>query len=268
VTKVIVKEMHHKSTELHKKIKENSKHARIEKENIDSSYLKLEKAKLKYQKNFHDWKESDRTYQKADKDGKISRNEVLRMKDVSEAKEAQYQSSSVSYRKQMEKTNTEQREYFDCLLPGVLISLQEVDIERVEYVRRVLEICMTKEREMVEMVNKCREGIDEAIASIDVERDQDIVVERYTCDHLLRAHIIFNFLTRYKTGDFPPTDIQYEEIQFGSEKKSGSLTRRMSSSYFIKKNEKQNLFQKKRKLLKNIVKHRSEIAKGNIFFFF
>ena len=184
VTKVTVKEIHHKSSEFHKKIRENSKHARIEKEKMDSSYLKLEKAKLKYQKSFHDWKESERTSQKADKDGKISRNEVLRMKDVSEAKDAQYQASSVSYRKQMEKTNTEQRVYFDCLLPGVLISLQEVDKERVEYVRRMLEMCMVSEREMVEMVNKCREGMDEAIASIDVEKDQDIVVERYASNIL------------------------------------------------------------------------------------
>ena len=184
VTKVTVKEIHHKSSEFHKKIRENSKHARIEKEKMDSSYLKLEKAKLKYQKSFQDWKESERTSQKADKDGKISRNEVLRMKDVSEAKDAQYQASSVSYRKQMEKTNTEQRVYFDCLLPGVLISLQEVDKERVEYVRRMLEMCMVSEREMVEMVNKCREGMDEAIASIDVEKDQDIVVERYASNIL------------------------------------------------------------------------------------
>ena len=184
VTKVTVKEIHHKSSEFHKKIRENSKHARIEKEKMDSSYLKLEKAKLKYQKSFHDWKESEKTSQKADKDGKISRNEVLRMKDVSEAKDAQYQTSSVSYRKQMEKTNTEQREHFDCLLPGVLISLQVVDKERVEYVRRMLEMCMVSEREMVEMVNKCREGMDEAIANIDVEKDQDIVVERYASNIL------------------------------------------------------------------------------------
>ena len=179
VTKVMVKEIQNKSSEFHKKIKENYKHAKMEKEKMDASYVNLEKAKLKYQKRFHDWNESERTYKKAEQDGKISRNEVLRMKDVSESKEAQYQASSLSYRKQMEKTNNEQREYFDCLLPGVLISLQEVDKERGEYVRRVLEMCMVREREMVEMVNKCREGMDEAIASIDVERDQVIVVERY-----------------------------------------------------------------------------------------
>ena len=68
---------------------------------------------------------------------------------------------------------------------------------------------------------------------------------------------------RYKTGDLPPTDIQFEEMSLGREKKSSSLTRRMSSSKFSKQREKQNLFQKKRKLLKNIEKHRSEISKGN-----
>ena len=54
VTRVEVKEIQKKSSEFHKKIKENSKHAKMEKEKMDSSYLKLEKAKLKYQKRFHD----------------------------------------------------------------------------------------------------------------------------------------------------------------------------------------------------------------------
>ena len=130
---------------------------------------------------------------------------------------------------------------------------------------RVLERCMVRERDMAEMVNKCRKGMDEAIASIDVEKDQHILVERYASNILPKVNICLNYLlTRYKTRDFPPTDIQFEEMQLGREQKLGSFTRRMSSTNFSKKIEKQNLFQKKRKLLKNIDKHRSEIAKGNI----
>ena len=69
---------------------------------------------------------------------------------------------------------------------------------------------------------------------------------------------------RYETGDLPPTDIQFEEMSLGREKKSSSLTRRMSRSNMSQKGEKQNLFQKKRKLMKNIEKYRSAISKGKL----
>ena len=57
-------------------------------------------------------------------------------------------------------------------------SLQEVDRERVEFVRKVLDKCLAREREMVNIVNKCREGEEEAIANISVEKDHEIVVQR------------------------------------------------------------------------------------------
>ena len=78
----------------------------------------------------------------------------------------------------MDKTNAEQREYSECILPRAVSRLQGLDRERMEFSRRVLERQMRGERDMVEMVNKCREGLDEAIASISVDRDQDTVVER------------------------------------------------------------------------------------------
>ena len=71
-------------------------------------------------------------------------------------------------------------------------------------------------------------------------------------------------MSRYKTGEFIPTDLKLEEMQKGREKKSTSLTRRMTTANFSKKREKQNLFQKKRKVMRNIEKHKCEISKGKI----
>ena len=52
-------------------------------------------------------------------------------------------------------------------------------------------------------------------------------------------------------------------MQLLRQKKSSSLTRRLSRASFSKKKGKQNLFQTKRNILKNIEKHQVEIAKGN-----
>ena len=178
LSNIIVKEIQNKSKEVHSKVKDNTKHAKREKKKLDASYFNLEKIKLKYQKSFQDWKASDRNYQIADQEGTISRNEILRMKLHSEAKLNQYEDFAAEYRERLDKTNDEQREYFDTYLPEVMNRLQEVDRERVEFVRKMLENCLVGEMEMVNIINKCREGVEQAIACISVEKDQEMLVQR------------------------------------------------------------------------------------------
>ena len=68
--------------------------------------------------------------------------------------------------------------YFDSTLPEVINRLQEVERERVEFVRKVLEKCLAGEREIVNIVNKCREDVEEARANLSVEKDHVTVVQR------------------------------------------------------------------------------------------
>ena len=178
LSKVLVKDIQKKSTETLKKTKDNFKHAKKEKENMDASYFSLEKIKLKYEKSFHDWKEADRNFQIADQDGTISRNEIMKMKMFTESKCKTYENCRGQYEDQLTKTNTEQREYFADNLPRVLTSLQDLDRERIQFVREVMERALHAEREAVKISNKCREGMEEAINSICEETDQEEVIER------------------------------------------------------------------------------------------
>merc|ERR1719431_386806 len=97
LSKNLAKEIQKKSLEILKKTKENSKQARKEKENINASYFILEKAKLKYEKSFHDWKEADRNFQIADQDGTKSRNEISKMRIFSETECKNFEQSRVQY---------------------------------------------------------------------------------------------------------------------------------------------------------------------------
>ena len=108
LSNIIVKEIQNKSNEVHAKVKENIKHAKREKGKLDTSYFNLEKIKLKYQKSFHDWRESERTYQIADQDGTISRNEILKMKLYSESKLKEYDDNAAEYSERLDRTNDEQ----------------------------------------------------------------------------------------------------------------------------------------------------------------
>ena len=178
LSKVIVKDIQKKSTEILKKTKDNSKHSKKEKDNMDASYFNLEKVKLKYEKSFHDWKEADRNFQIADQDGTISRNEIMKMKMLTESKCKTYENCRAQYADQLTKTNIDQREYFADNLPRVLNSLQDLDRERIQFVREVMERALHAEREAVKITNKCREGMEEAINSISEETDQEEVIER------------------------------------------------------------------------------------------
>ena len=170
--------MQKKSVEILKQAKENSKQAKKEREYIDASYFNIEKIKLKYEKSFHDWKESDRNFQIADQDGTISRNDVTKMKIFSESKFKSYENCRTQYSEQLGKTNTGQQRYFGDELPKVLCSLQDIDRERIQFVKEVMGRVLAAEREAVNISNKCRDSIEEAIYSISEDADQDEVIER------------------------------------------------------------------------------------------
>ena len=133
---------------------------------------------------------------------------------------------------------------FGANLVNILNSLQDIDKERIQFVKAAMKKALAAEKDAVNISNKCRGSIDEAFDNICEEKDQDGVTERF------------------KTGETPPSDIEFEEIQLTRQKKASSLTRRLSRASFGQKSGKQSLFQTKRKILKNIEKNKSEISKG------
>ena len=82
----------------------NTKSYKREKEKIKTSYLNLEKQKLKYLKSFQDWEDSDKSYKDAEKDGNLARNEILRMKLESESKHSYYDHQTETYQSQLKTT--------------------------------------------------------------------------------------------------------------------------------------------------------------------
>ena len=82
----------------------------------------------------------------------------------------------------------------------------------------------------------------------------------------------FDFILFLFAGDLPPGEIPFIQTQQLREKKSkgSSLSRRLTMSHLHSKQSpnKQNLFQKKRKLLKSIDKTKADYEKGEFCFDF
>jgi len=245
----IVKELQTKSAESINKIKINIKSHKREKEKIKTSYLNLEKQKLKYLKSFQDWEDSDKSCKDAEKDGKLARNEILRMKLESESKHSYYDHQTETYQNQLKTTNTDQSNYFCVLLPSLIERLETVERDRLTVVKNVFKLFISTERDLQNIINKCRNDMESVVNGLDVEKDINLV------------------LNINKSGDVPPCDIPYVLIEELRQRKSSSLTRRLTLSHAGKNNKqatsKQNLFQKKRKLLMSIEKCKADYERGS-----
>merc|ERR1719397_1291049 len=101
---------------------------------------------------------------------------------------------------------------------------------------------------MFVILGKCqKEVLRWAVEQIDWVRDESMVVERL------------------KTGELPPADIQFQDMsdsRSDRERKSSSLSRRISRVNFNYKKEKQSLFQERRKLTRKVDALKVEIGKG------
>ena len=169
-------ELQSQLAEASSRIKNNVKSYKKEKEQIKSSYQSLEKQKLKYLKSFQDWEYSDNNYKAAEKDGNLARNEITRMKLESESKHAYYNQQTETYQNQLKKTNSEQSNYFCVLLPDLIDQLEAVERERLTFVMRVFHSCISSEKELQKIINKCRDDMETSVRQLEVERDIQLVL--------------------------------------------------------------------------------------------
>merc|ERR1719278_1708758 len=84
----------------------------------------MEKAKQKYHKSFSDWQEAIQNYERADADGTLSRNEILKMKIVTDMKSRTHGDCKSKYQSQLSKTNSVVREHNTRVMPALLDQLQ------------------------------------------------------------------------------------------------------------------------------------------------
>merc|ERR1719376_880374 len=245
--KTLCADLQKKSKDLGKAVKDNCKAARKCKEVVDSEQQEMEKTKQKYHKSYSDWQEAIQNYERADADGTLSRNEILKMKIVTDMKSRTHGDCKSKYQSQLSKTNSVVSEHTTRVMPALLDQLQAGARERLGLVCKGLNSYMRAEQEMFVILGKCQKEVLRAVEQIDWVRDESMVVERL------------------KTGELPPPDIQFQDMsdsRSDRERKSSSLSRRISRVNFNYKKEKQSLFQERRKLTRKVDALKVEIGKG------
>ena len=167
-----------KAKEIAKFTKKNLKDAKIISEDLNLMYKDVEKTKNKYKKSFLDWEDAKDNFMKAEKDGILSRKEVAKLKSLSNSRNAQHEDYKGVYASQLVKTNKYQEKYYYEDLPGVINSLQNIEIDKIEYVKHAMNQYVAAEKQVVPIIDKCREDMENLIETIDPVADTYIIITR------------------------------------------------------------------------------------------
>ena len=81
------------------------------------------------------------------------------------------------------------------MLPRVLDNLQQLEQQRINSLKHSVLKCVRKEKEVQPIIGKCLDTIEKAVGEVNAVEDTEIAIERY------------------KSGDVPPADFKFDDIQ-------------------------------------------------------
>ena len=131
-----------------------------------------------YQKSYIDWETARNNYLNADEDEKMSRIEIAKMKSLTESRNAQCEENKGAYASLLLKTNKCQEEYYYKDLPGVLNSLENIELDRINHLKHVLSQCVAVEKQVAPIIAKSNDDQECIIQTINPSDDSHLLIER------------------------------------------------------------------------------------------
>merc|ERR1719237_14960 len=171
------------------------------------------------------------------------------LRGLARGKQVQAEEYKARYAQQVVRANQRRQAFYTSTLPAVLDSLHAINIERATSWQQTLLEALAAERAVVPILAKCREDMETALVAVSPEADCQLWVERY------------------KTGNVPPGEYQFEDLSSypntpSSSSSANAKTRTLSRVKSPETGENSNLFPRKRELEKRIASVEAEVAKG------
>jgi len=238
-----VKEFDSRINEVKKNLRTCKNDARAYEINLDKSLKTLDEAKKKYLKTHNEQEQAKLTFDNAEEDGSYSRNDISNLKTTFLNKTRANDDCKAQYANQLGKTNTVQKEYYDINLASVLQILQNLYEGNSNFWSSQMEKCVQFEIGVAPIIAKCHDSMVSAIKDVNSEKDSQIV------------------MTNLKTGNVPPEDLPFEELDSGIQNESAFKRGNFYKSRTNLNVNGQNLYQRKRELEKKLEDKRTEIKK-------
>merc|ERR1712130_911342 len=241
-----------RAKELMKEAERCRKEAKVLAAGQDAEGRAVERAGGKYFRAQGEWETSVANVRRAEEEGQVSRNEEEKLRGVSRGKQVQAEEYKARYAQQVVRANQRREVFYTSTLPAVLDSLHAINIERATSWQQTLLEALAAERAVVPILAKCREDMEAALVGVSPEADCQLWVERY------------------KTGNVPPGEYQFEDLSScpntpsssGSSSPANAKARTLSRVKSPENGENSNLFPRKRELEKRIASVEAEVAKG------
>ena len=177
-SETISREIINKTVQVKEKTQANLREIQTITEYLAIQQQSFDKAKKKYQKCLLESNDAEKQYLKANSRSTVSRNEIAKLKQRSESLRNQCENLKGTYASELVKTNKYQSEYYYKDLPGVINSLQNIEINRIDFVKNALDQCVTAEKQVAYIIDKCMEDMENAIQMIDPVADSDLLIDR------------------------------------------------------------------------------------------
>lgn len=162
--------------------------------NLNTSYLQLDKSKKYYEKSFKDAEKAHENFVKVDADLNLSRAEVEKARTLSQTKTQQADQMKSEYATNLQRTNELQRFHYGDTMPKVFNQLQEMEKRRIQATQNFIYQAARIQLDVFPIINKCLQGIIAASELVDADKDCDLVIEKH------------------KSGMEPPEDIPFEDL--------------------------------------------------------
>lgn len=187
-SKDIAQQIFDEAKQMKKNRQTNMKQSKKISDELTMAFKTMTAAKDKFRRAYDEQVRATEAYKKSDAEGNISRNDLNKLKESMNSKTQFSDSMKQNYASQLVKTNEIRTSYYYEKLPTVINKLQDLEKNRIELIRTGILDCISKEREVMPIVNKCQGSIQSAMEEINPDKDTDIVIEKY------------------KSGDVPPAD--------------------------------------------------------------
>ena len=176
--KLVHNNIQEKAASISKGTEDNVKECRKMTEKLEKHQQSHDKAKRRYQKSLSESTLAKRSYLKADSNPTVSRNEIAKLRHAHESLQAQCEDFKGSYASELLRTNKYQAQYYHEDLPAVINNLNNIEIDRIDFVKYALDQCVAAEKQVAHIIEKCREDMENAIHMIDPVADSELLIDR------------------------------------------------------------------------------------------
>uniref|UniRef100_A0A0K0FY70 Formin-binding protein 1-like n=1 Tax=Strongyloides venezuelensis TaxID=75913 RepID=A0A0K0FY70_STRVS len=139
----------------------------------------LSKQLKHYTKAFKEAENAYLKFDKAEKNMDISRADLAKAKNNAEVKHQYCREAQGNYLKQLEKYNKVDEEFYTNKLPEMLNNIKKMDIERIIEAKNAINTSVKAEMDVINVIQRCYNDMNEAATSVNPEKDTDTVVEQY-----------------------------------------------------------------------------------------